>query len=574
MLVSLSFPLFAQLELAPDTVYFSERIGGSFETFDRTLGTLPSTFDGGVAHTGIDGLSVQRLFYDMSNGRLQMPVSYEKLRYSSIPHLGFAYSFGSQATQFLKMNYAQAFSSKLIFNMNYDRTTGSGFVRNARFTQDNVRIQLQRKAKRYSFYLKGSFLSDTLRHSGGLATDTLVQAFGLEFSPVNKNAASLTRRGHIGLQNFINFGRDSINQFGLITKHDYEINHREFVEALVSGDTSSTIPGYSMFNYDSLRTEDTWNNPSIRNAAGLYFLNETSNLYVDGVVAHKYWNSRDKRDLRDTSEISIASELRMQWGSVLLSNSMELNLIGGFNGWYENASVGYETDKLKVSGSLKLTSLPANAIQRFYFGNNYEYTLATVNRQVTTSLGGDASYKKSDSTWSVGASGRYFTLTSVYTFDGSSWQLNDSLGSAVSLNVTGKLHLGPLVAIPELVFAADKYGYLPNFQGNMRLELNGRLFKAKRLQAMIGLDLNYTTPFKARTYIASMDTYDWSGAGLRTPNMFNAHVFAAMGIEQFRFYFRFENLGYFWNDRTIQEMNGYPIAGTRIRVGITWDFFN
>jgi len=56
--------------------------------------------------------------------------------------------------------------------------------------------------------------------------------------------------------------------------------------------------------------------------------------------------------------------------------------------------------------------------------------------------------------------------------------------------------------------------------------------------------------------------------------MVNLHFFASLGIDQFRFYARFENIGYFWNDRSILEAIGYPIAGTRVRVGITWDFFN
>ena len=56
--------------------------------------------------------------------------------------------------------------------------------------------------------------------------------------------------------------------------------------------------------------------------------------------------------------------------------------------------------------------------------------------------------------------------------------------------------------------------------------------------------------------------------------MFELDFFTGIQIDEFRFYFKFENIDYFWNKQTNLQQIGYPISPTIIRLGFTWDFFN
>ncbi|XOV68117.1 MAG: putative porin [Fluviicola sp.] len=577
MFIAVSASVNAQLDLVPDTVLFTERTGGIQDTFDIAGNPLPSSFDGGRTLSTQAALAADQLFSDITNYRLNTLTRQDPMRYSSLPHLGFAYSFGSQGTQFLHLRYTQAFLYGFKLNLDYDRMTGAGLLRNSDFSSDNVRLRLQRDGLRYSVKLSGSFQSYKISHPGGVTTDSTINVdtllgIGLEFVPVQKSANSETRMATAELQNFVNFTSDSLNHLGLVTKHRFEIINRKYFET--NTQLGTNIEGYSMLNYDSLQTQDVWNHPSIKNGAGVYFLNKNTGFYIDGTIDHRYWNSWDVRDLRDTTEIDLSSELRFEWKRVSLKNSFRFNLIGGFNGWENRASAQYSSKKLQINGHAIFSSLPAEALQRFYYGNNYYYELNTINRQVWFKVGGNARFTIKDSLLALEGGATSFSLPSVYTFDGSSWNLNDSLGSTSSLRVGAHFQWNFFHWRPAVVVSTDRYNYLPTFQGYSRLYLKGRLFKAKKLAAIIGFDGSFNNGFSLRSYIPSMDAFTWDNGVGMNPGVANLHFFASLGIDQFRFYARFENIGYFWNDRTIYEADGYPIAGTRIRVGISWDFFN
>lgn len=574
LLFAFSLGAQAQLELTPDTLILAQRTGGLQDTFDIADNPLPTSFDGGRNMSGINALSIGQLFNDFTGYRLYQPVSQSPLRYSSLPHLGFAYTFGSQGTQFLHLRYTQSFRYGINFNFDYDRSRGAGFLRTTDFISDNVRARIQRDGQRYSMKLSASFQSYRFSHAGGVSdtttnVDTLI-GFGLEFAPVRRNATSETKLAQVELQNFLNFTSDSLNHLGLVTKHQFQLINRKYFETF----GGEAYPDYAMFNYDSISTQDSWNNPSIANGAGVYFLNKRTGFYLDGIIQHQYWNSWDVRDLRDTSEIDIKSELRFQWKGISLKNSLRFNLIGGYNGWENKVTAQYSNSKLDVSANSLFSSLPADPIQRFYYGNHYDYELAAINRQVWFKIGGKASYQVKDSVFALEAQANLISLPSVYVFNGTDWSLTDTLGTANSIHVGGHLQWKFLHLRPAVVISSDKNNYLPTFQGYTRFYIKGRMFKAKKLAATIGVDASYQNGFNVRSYIPSLDAFYWGGSGVSNPGMINLHFFASMGIDQFRFYLRFENIGYFWNDRTIQEANGYPIAGTRIRLGITWDFFN
>jgi len=193
MFLALSAASHAQLDLVPDTLLFTQRTGGALDTFDISGNPLPSSFDGGRNLSTQYALSADQLFLDITKYRLNQFSSQDQMRYSSLPHLGFAYSFGSQGTQFLHLRYTQAFLYGFKLNFDYDRMIGTGLLRSSDFSSDNVRLRIQRDGLRYSMKLSGSFQSYRVSHPGGVTTDTSINVgtligIGLEFVPVQKNS--------------------------------------------------------------------------------------------------------------------------------------------------------------------------------------------------------------------------------------------------------------------------------------------------------------------------------------------------------------------------------------------------
>ena len=66
------------------------------------------------------------LYDDLSSRKFQRFSKFDPLKFSAIPHLGFAYSFGGQGAQFVRLDYSQAFSDHFLFNLKYSRNSGIG----------------------------------------------------------------------------------------------------------------------------------------------------------------------------------------------------------------------------------------------------------------------------------------------------------------------------------------------------------------------------------------------------------------------------------------------------------------
>ncbi len=571
-----SLSVFGQIDLDPDTVRYEQKTGGAIDTFDISIADLPSTFEGGISTLSLNGLSTNSLYQDLSSRKFQRFTKFDPLKFSAIPHLGFAYTFGGQGSQFVRLDYSQAFSEHFLFNLKYDRNSGLGYIQNSGYSENNLRAQLQRDAKRYSFQLKASFQSWALAHSGGVVDSTdnydVIDTLGLEFAAINKlDASSTVKLGSVFLKNYFNFSPDSLNHFGLTTHHHYTITNREYLE---TGDLNQI---YGSSNLDPSATRDQFNWARIRNAGGAYYSNRKSQLYLDALIEHGYWNFQNLGANRDTNEISFTTNARIRIKDLVLTNEARLNLIGGFNEWSEEARLKYKKGKLKVAAGLVLKNSAPDPFQRSYFANNFSYVLSNIEKQTALKVGGNLNWNVKDSVFNFGVSGDFNSLSSAYVFDGDLWR-NDSLNPFSFGSVKAKAHLalGNFNIMPTLVYSFDNNGYLPSFQAYTRVYFKARLFEAKKLEVVFGVDASYTTKFNNRVYVPAMDSYNMFVAPgtNQTNSLLNLHAFATFGIEEFRFYVRYENIGYFWSDRKTNEQFGFPISSTRLRVGLTWDFFN
>lgn len=559
----------AQIINAYDTLTYHERINSNIDSVDVSGSDSPTTFDGGNSVLSQKGLSAGTLFNQYTHLNFTQLGEWPKMEFSALPHLGFSYSFGGQGSQFLRFKYNHAFTNNTVLDLRYRRNVGTGILRNGAFTTNDVKLQFQHKGSRYSVRLKGEYDSYDVAHSGGLKTDTLIVDYGLEYSPVNKgNAHSKSKIAQLSIMNFLNLLADSSNALGIVTNHHYSILNRVYTE---SSDTLNGI--YDTLYIDTLSTRDQFNLATLTNGAGLYFSN--SKLYIHGIVNYSYWNFQNLGMNHDTTEVDVTSYARLTLRKLEFTNSVRMNLVGRYHEFSERIQLNYRGRQLDAGAFLLYEKLAPTAYQRRYFSNASNSVMTSFQRQGWMRARAFVNYSFKNKRIKLFAFGDYSSISGAYYFDSTSWSNGTFISTDIfSTGIGSEMKFGVFNFHPKLVYSYDKSGYLPKFQAYGRIYVKGRLFKAKKLEAVAGVDASYISGFNTRTYLPFMDTYDWKAVpGTFTP-MINLHAFVSFGIADFRFYLRYENIGYFWSDKLNQTVSNYPLAGPRFRIGITWDFFN
>jgi len=418
--------------------------------------------------------------------------------------------------------------------------------------------------KRFSTQLKGEYVAHTIGHPGGL--DSLSNN-GLEFSFVNKSDAnSVSKAGQVRLMNYLNVLPDSTNALGIMSHHYYSILNRVYTE---TGDLNAI---YDTTFIDSTSTRDQFNLASITNGAGVYFSNPL--LYIHGLIDYTYWKYQNLGANYDSTELDLTSHAALTLPKIVLTNDLKFNFLGRFNEFSNRVGVRYRGDKLNASASFLYENKAPTVFQRRYFANNSNYILTSFDKQNWLRVRAGVDYALKNEKIAFAAYGDFASISDVYYFNGSRWAIDSLTANFASVGVKSKMSFGIFNFHPHVVYSIDQNGYLPNFQAYARLFIKGRLFKAKKLEALVGIDASYITSFKTRAFIPTMDTYDWWASTSTFQPVANLHAFLSIGIADFRFYFRYENIGSFWNDVDNDVVLDYPMAQTRMRIGITWDFFN
>lgn len=558
----------AQYELHMDTIKLKETPLTGVDSVDIKFAETPSVFDGGLSIAGQD-LTASQVFRRVSERWLLNSFSPDNREcFSALPYMGFTYSFGAQGTQFLSARYSQAFNDSLILNVNYRRASSNGYFRNSIFDRNNVNVSLTRKGKFYSFKLKGSYTSGNFQHSGGLRTDTLIESFGLEFSPVFKeNTESKYRIANVELSNYFDVLPSPSTATGIVHRVNYSIINRKYNEI----DTLTGI--YPIVNFNSDTTSDQYNLPTLSNFGGIFI--HRSNIYFDGGIQYSFWNYSNLSNRLDTNELDIASRLNWKFLDLELNNDFKFNLLGRFNEWYDHASVAYRSNKFDATAWIMVGQYALDPFKRSYIGNTFLYNTIGAMKEFKLNVGGEVSTRLWEDKLFIKAGAEQFTSPDLYVYNIDSWQ-NDSLNniSITSLKFSPSIHLSHFNLDTRLVYNLANTALIPDFQFFSRAYYSGRLFEAKILQLAVGADFRYNTAYETMSYVPGLDVAKF-GADLPISSArTNLDAFINFGLDRFSFYFRYENIAYFWENQLREVAENYPIAAPRMRIGITWDFFN
>ncbi len=545
-----------------DSIRPGYRISGSFDSIDVKLGVyqsaLPTTWRPTVEA------------FDVSRMSVSTPIQALPKRYSSIPHVGLQYAFGSNVSQQGGIAYTQAITPRQFIQFNYVRTSTAGAIRNAAIENNHVDLAHLVRKQRYASQLELLFDGSNRGTNGGFLNDTVDETIPLEFQSVEKSTAQITQRYfHVDWKNFISFTKDSLIKTGLYLAPHYQIENKRYTEQ----DDIDAV--YGVVNIDSNETNDYWERSEIGGTAGYFF--HTKHLSINGGLKSTYWDFDNLSRKSDTLEVGIVSDLIIDVKDALqLKASGTYTFIGANGEKSINSQLNYthRFASLRINASFN-QCYPTN-VQRSYFSNVLNYSWQTKTLITTTKIAATIQSNSSKVPVDIGFS--FQNTANNPFFIGDTWR-QDTLTNLSFLNafIRADLSWRKLFFQPLVRFQQSNFDFVPTFQASARLGFNGFLFKAKKLRATIGVDLGYCSSFSLLDYIPMVDAYTLPGNSAsfkRYDAMPKIHFFTQFELGFFRWFIRVENIEQtFWTP-TNQENLGYPVVPMQLRLGLSWDLFN
>ncbi|MBW7867799.1 MAG: hypothetical protein H3C31_05680 [Brumimicrobium sp.] len=490
-------------------------------------------------------------------------------KFSGLPYVGFQYAFGTKVTQDLKVEYQQFYRPQTHLHFMYNRRTSNGLLRNSGYTLNDLSLLFYHQKKRYATNVDAYFGAYDYAENFGIATDTLLQDFAIEFTPINNETAQTkVRKLDVKWDNYFRIIGDSLIGTGLKTRHQYTLTNRKFEDQIFNDSLYDTL------YIDTLATRDQYQTGRISNGAGFYF--SSPYFQIDATINHSYWRNQNLGVNRDTNELFVHSNLSATFkNKFFLGNEFYFNILGAIGEIKDYVRLDYRIVKnLDFRGKVNFENVYPDPYQRFHQANYYQWEIDKLKMQQKLQVSGgikygDTSFVQANVLWTTITNGRYFI--------GNQWR-QDTLDvvSVGAIQVKGAIRLKWFAFYPSITyrFGSANFAYQPVFSTMNRISFSFKLFKAKKLGMAVGTDVGYETAYQYMAYNNVLDVYAPLQNGAKAGNMLKLNAFLALSIDQFRFFVKAENLSSLWNDATTRIDVNYPITPMMIRIGITWDFFN
>lgn len=514
--------------------------------------------------------------YNLAKNLYQSPAGFSYLinekrvkpKFIGLPYLGFQYAFGSALNQALNLDYHQYFTPGTHIHFRYHRRTSNGILRNGGFKLNDVSLEFYHVKKRWSTKLEAYYGGHEYQENTGIETDEFIDVFPIEFTPViRNNAQSVVRKLNVAWDNYFRILGDSINGFGVKVQNRFDLNGRVFNDPNFADTLVENI------YIDSSTTRDQYQTSSISNGGGIYF---NSNVFqIDATLNHRYWKNQNLGQYRDTNEVYLQSLLWTEWKGITVENDFYFNLIGALGEFYNHTKLTLTPfKKTEVFGRLNFDNKLPMPYQRFHNANHLQWELNDLQTQQILNVSGgihygDTNFIEATVNWTNINNGLYFIQNE--------WR-QDTLDfvSVGTIGLKGALHLGKFRFYPsaQLGVNTDNFSYQPTFSTMNRISFQTKLFKAQRLGMALGVDVGYVTGYQFMQYNTLLSVLQPVQTIEKTPNLMRLNAFAALSIDQFRFFVRAEHLDYYINDQAARIDTNYTIMPFIIRIGVTWDFFN
>ena len=557
--------------VAPDTLRSADRVVGPTDSLLQFMSGFSAPFFIG---TGQTHPSLWSVFKPGLAPLSTAAFSHKNLNFSALPHLGFAYGFGAQGSQRLRLDYEQLFTKRTLLNVRYDRHQQAGFIRASELRMSSLEVLLAKFGKRYQVRASFSNLSNDRQWSGGLTNWSQIGLVSPELLPVVKTTAYTFQNSYQAqLDAAYLLGSDSLNGFRVITRNTYNNQLRRYEE------TDSLELYYSEFNFYTDSCRDVFATQIWQHQIGMAYVQNKLLLSSALELRRMFW--QDNKFSYDTTELNLVNEAIYQFKVGLLKHNSTINFLGAGGGIHANTRL---ESKLPF-GKFQLQHLFLRAwpelMQRTYFSNLTSYQV--VQPQLQQSMLLDAKYTAQMGSLETRFSLAYMRNQKVYRFNNQimNWQLiGPQSAYQASLDLvykTKRWRFSTQTSYTNWQLAGQNV--LPPLTSELHVQWCGGVLKNKQLKLVAGAAVQalYGGTFTQMSYLPYLETLDWqvyeNTALYPVERIFNAKADLILEVKTFRFFVQATNMLAFI-DPSASMYQGIPYPSMQIRIGLTWDFWN
>ncbi|MFM7643271.1 MAG: hypothetical protein ACKO5N_00610 [Sphingomonadales bacterium] len=561
----------AQKSFTPDTLLAGQRALGNTDSLLQFMDGFAAPFFIGPQQVQPDTWA---LFKPGIAPLSSVSYATKKLLFSALPHLGFAFGFGAQGAQRLRLDYEQQFAKRTLLNVRYDRYQRTGFIRSDGLRYSSLDIKVMQRSNRLTMMAVFSNFSNDRQWSNGVADWSAIFPGNTNLVPARKNEAfSFENAYELRLENSYMLSSDSTSGFRILSKHSYENKLRRYEE------TDSLELFYTQLYLNSDSCRDRFSTQVWNNAAGIGFVG----LHLDwqSTLQLKQMRWQDTQFAYDTTEINIVNELIFKSAHFWIEHQSTFNIIGAGGGQVAQSRLVYKLPFSKVDFYHDYRNAWPVLMQRTYISNITQYQQLLPEREQVNLFKLAYHFEKKNINSNLKVA--YMHARQIYRFSTStmSWVL-EGPQHAFEAEVKAAYKLGAW-----RIGGAQKYTFwqrseanvLLPFRSQVRLEWAGGVFKNKQLHlhAGIGMEALYGAQTTRISYISFMETIDWQVYEAPAINpvsqLYNAQLDIALEVKTFRFFVQATNL-LTAIDYTASQYNGLPYPTFQLRLGLTWDFWN
>lgn len=558
-----------------DTLFFDHRSGGKqIDSLDKAYYDLfPTLFNVGRAYLPFFQPMKQwgsyRHFF--SDERLVYRAAYH---FTALPYTGFFYSFGSGGEQVLDLRYTQNVGKHFNLSFRYHRTMSdpsrtSFLMRNIEAQANDLSLNLHYNKDRLNSFLSVYYGFDNNRENFGLdGTNPNLINFPLEQIPVNNTIASAqVKRVQIELRNELDLSQDTTGNLKFVNSLGFHNFKRSYIDSL-------TFSSFNSWIYDSMKTNDIWEEPHLLMDNGLLLKRENFKAFAGFQFDYFTYFNRGIRTNR--LDGIVLGSFQVEKEKLFWMNKLRFFIFGTPGEYNLNSTLKLKmSDLWSIGADFLHERIFPEFFQLNYRGNHFEYDYSAANISPTLRTFIEP-YIGFGNKQRLQFSTAFLNVNNLYLFTGTGWNFTGNQ-NVISPIFSWKLRKGALGFNGKAqYFVGNKSDFFaPDYLITSRLFLDGAVFKDKKLKVATGVEVYYFDGYESLTYHPEVGVF---GQLLNPQSMPNQNlllnVFVNLQMDRFRFFLAANRINTLFESQVGAFVDGYPLRPFFIRMGIVWDFVN
>ncbi len=581
-----------EVDTIPVLYYFQGQESRQYAFADTTLDEYFHQYDptrrqefGGL-NLGNTGSPTRPLYWDglrpmgLDLGFHQLDAYYTSVDELPFYRLGQAltdtyFSFKGQANSVFRARFSRQFMDGFQFSLKYLKINQFGQYadQTAQISALATGLQYLHPKQRYHFYLTYSANNGRVKENGGFVTDSLFTERA-EVQPVRLSSAQTHQiQKKYQFYQFYKLGNFRKGNFlTLENKLWYSTDYYKFFDNKNPLDTNY----YDLFLTDGRGVRQFMKSNALGTSFGLLFKGHRADstefewLPSPGISVVRY---RVNQEPLHTEETQIA--LTGKWDVTLkkifeISAKANLGLVGNSGDYLISGQMKINTGKIgrwTLSADLQSVS-PSLLAQKNYITRHLVWE-NSFDKEYLNRVGG--TYELAQ--YHLGLGGRLALLTNhiYYQEDGRPTQEAKSIPVLqVFLRKAFQIkgfhlfnHWLYQQADPDII-------QRPAFFAQEQLFWEGKVFK-NALLLKVGGDYRFYSQYYPESYQPAIGQFVRQSAQAM-PNYSVVDGFVDFQVTSFRFFFKMENLQYYWDKRPFYQTAGYPQFKPAFRLGVGWRF--